>query len=135
MMPLFVSDVPLHCINEAAYEYHVPAKLIIAVLNVERGKAGLASRNKNGTYDLGLMQINTSWWPELYRYNITPNRVLYNPCINVQVGTWILGKSIADGQDLLSGIGNYNSHTFAYNKNYAQKIRLTYTNLAQILSN
>jgi hypothetical protein len=72
MLPLFISDVPLNCINAAAIQYHIPAKLIISILNVERGETGLAQRNKNGSYDLGPMQINTSWWPKLYDYGITP---------------------------------------------------------------
>ena len=133
MLPLFMSDVPLHCINEAAIEYKVPAKLIISVLNVERGKIGLKKPNTNGTYDLGPMQINTSWWPKLYAYGITPQEVLHNPCTNVKVGAWILGKSIANGHDLLSGIGDYNSHTRFYNKHYTQQVRINYTRLSSIL--
>lgn len=129
VLPLFVSDVPLHCINESAYEYHVPAKLIIAVLNVERGRAGVAHRNKNGTYDLGPMQINTSWWPRLYSYGITPQQVLYDPCKNVEVGTWILANSITDNKDLLFGIGAYHSRTIFFNRLYTQSVRIVYTKL------
>ena len=131
-MSFFISDVPMSCINQAAYEYHVSAKVIIAVLNVEGGKVGLAHRNKNGTYDLGPLQINTSWWPTLYHYEITPSDVLFNPCINVRVGTWILGKSIAKSKNLLIGIGNYHSMTPLYNQQYSQKVRVSYTQLKLI---
>ena len=127
MLPLFISDVSLQCINQAAYEQHIPAKLIISVLNVERGKIGTATRNKNGSVDLGPMQVNSRWWPELYQYNITPHDVQYNPCINLRVGAWILARSIASGQNLLEGVGNYNSHTPFYNHSYTQKIREKYT--------
>jgi soluble lytic murein transglycosylase-like protein len=130
----YIDSIPLHCINTAAQEYHVPAKLIIAVLNVERGRVGLAQPNKNGSYDLGPMQINTSWWPKLYNYGITPNQVRYNACINIRVATWILGKSIANNPDLLRGIGNYHSHTTALNHTYTQQVRVTYTQLSKILS-
>lgn len=129
MLPLYISDVPLHCINEAAYEYRVPAKLIVSILNVERGKVGITVRNKNGTYDLGPMQINTSWWPSLYAHGITKHEVLYNACTNVKVGAWILGKFIASENTLLSGVGDYNSHTPIFNKAYAQRIRVAYTKL------
>lgn len=134
MLALYHSDVPLSCINEAAYEYHIPAKLIISVLNVERGRAGLAVRNKNGTYDLGPMQINSgAWWPMLYKYDITPREVLYNPCRNVSVGTWILAKAISNGQDLFSGIGNYHSAAPYYNKSYKLKVKTLYTGLLKDL--
>ncbi|MCD6047028.1 MAG: trbN [Gammaproteobacteria bacterium] len=124
---MFYSDVPLSCINEAAYEYHVPAKLIIAVLNVEQGKVGMANRNKNGTYDLGPMQINTSWWPKLSQYGISQWDVQNNPCINIKVGAWILSKNIADQSNLLIGIGNYHSLEPIKNSAYTNKIRLIYT--------
>lgn len=134
-MPLFfVSDVPLVCINQAAKQYHVPAQLIIAVLNVERGRIGVVSKNKNGTSDLGPMQINTSWWPRLYEYHITPSEVAYNPCINVSVGAWILAQSIAEGKSLLNGVGDYHSHTLIYNNWYQQKVSENYTMLAKYLN-
>jgi hypothetical protein len=133
MLPLFVSDVPLSCINDAAMLYHVPAKLIISVLNTERGKIGMAMPNRNGTYDLGPMQINTSWWPRLYRYAISPDAVKNNPCINVKVGTWILGGELAKSPDLLSGVGNYHSHTLRFNQAYTQQVRVHYTYLTKTL--
>ncbi len=58
---LQVHDVPIECINQAAITYHVPATLILSVLAIENGTAGLASLNKNGTIDYGPMQINSIW--------------------------------------------------------------------------
>lgn len=133
MLPVFISDVPLTCINRAALEYHVPAKLIIAVLHVEGGKKGLASPNKNGTYDLGEMQINTSWWPRLYRYQVTRSSVLNDPCTNVKVGTWILATEIAEGQNIIDGVGDYHSHTVCFNQPYAYQVRKNYTVLTNFL--
>jgi soluble lytic murein transglycosylase-like protein len=127
MLPLMVSDISLSCINTIAAQYRVPSKLIIAVLNIEQGKKGLAKRNKNGSYDLGEMQINTRWWPMLYQYNITSNDVLYKPCTNLRVGVWILAKAISESNNLLDGVGNYNSHTPIYNHLYTRKIREKYT--------
>lgn len=133
MLPLFVSDVPLHCINEAADDYHIPAQLIIAVLNTERGKIGTVHKNKNGSVDLGPMQINSLWWPELYRYHISPHNVLFDPCVNIKVGTAILAKAIIGSRDVLNGVGNYHSHTMIYNQAYIKKIRVYYTALHQVL--
>lgn len=134
MLPLFVSDVPMQCINQAALKYHVPARLIISVLNIERGKVGLASKNKNGSYDLGPMQINTCWWPMLYHYGISPQQVQNDPCTNVKVGTWILSKAIASSADLLNGIGDYHSHTPHLNQRYVQQVKIKYTKLVKVLA-
>jgi len=133
MLPLFVSDVPLSCINSVAYEYHIPAKLIISVLNIERGKAGLISKNKNNSYDIGPMQINSLWLADLKRYGITQHDLQYDPCINVKVGTWILSKAIANGNNLLGGIGNYHSHTPINNSSYNQKVKINFTKIKMLL--
>lgn len=130
---LWVSQASLACINQAAETYHVPAKLIIAVLNTERGKVGMAKKNPNGSHDFGEMQINSSWWPTLNRYGISQHDVQYNPCINIQVGTWILSKNIADGDDLLKSIGDYNSHTVSFNQRYSQLVRIHYTAINEYL--
>lgn len=134
MVALHQIQVPLQCINEAAYEYHISAKLIIAVLNVEGGKVGQAHKNQNGTYDLGPMQINSAWWPKFYAYGITPQQVLYDSCINVKVGAWILSKSIADNRNFLFGVGGYNSLTPSINAKYVQNIRIKYTLLNKYLT-
>ncbi len=52
MSGIYATDIPLHCIQEAAIQYNVPAKLIITVLNIERGKTGMLVKNKNNTYDM-----------------------------------------------------------------------------------
>lgn len=129
MLPSFVSDVPLHCINEAAVEYHVPAKLIVTVLNVEQGKRGQIVKNKNGSYDIGPTQINSVWLSELSHFGISKYAIQYDPCANVKVGTWILSKAISSDSNLLKGIGNFHSHTPQHNDQYSQIVRTHFTQL------
>lgn len=115
-------DVPLSCINASAIEFHVPAKLIIAVLATEGGKTGQISKNKNSSYDAGSMQINSIWYPVLKKYNISPDQIKNDACLNVKVGTWILAKKIASNHDLLTGVGAYHSMTPSLNQKYSYKI-------------
>ncbi|MEO8964706.1 MAG: lytic transglycosylase domain-containing protein [Gammaproteobacteria bacterium] len=133
VIPIF-DGVPLHCINEAAAEYHIPSKLIISLLSVEGGKVGKVEHNKNGSYDMGPMQINSSWLPELNKLGITRKDILFNPCLNVRIGAWILGRYIASEDDLLTGIGDYNSHTKRYNQDYYQKVKISFTKIHLLLS-
>src|SRR5882762_4685919 len=93
---LEIHDVPIECINQAAIVYHVPATLILSVLAVEGGRVGLVSVNKNGSVDYGPMQINSVWLSKLRPYGYTANRLQYDPCANVMVGTWILAQNIAN---------------------------------------
>jgi hypothetical protein len=53
----YINNIPISCINHAAVEFHVPAALIVSVLSIEGGANGTISRNKNRTYDMGMMQI------------------------------------------------------------------------------
>lgn len=121
-MALLIQDVPIECINQSAVTYHVPAKLIISVLRTEGGKQGSAILNRNGTYDYGPMQINSRWLKELKYYGYDANILQNNPCLNVKIGTWILGKSIAAGKTLWYGIGNYHSYTPYYNMRYQSRV-------------
>jgi hypothetical protein len=133
MLPLYVSDVPLSCINTSAIAYHIPAHLIISVLNIERGKVGMLSKNKNNSYDIGPFQINSLWLKDLKPYGITQHTLQYDPCVNTKVAAWLLSKAIAGSQDLLMGVANYHSHTRAHNALYGQKVRMHLTQLKQIL--
>ena len=129
MLALPPSQVSLHCINHAAIEFNVPAKLIISVLEIERGKVGQVVQNNNKTYDIGPMQINSSWLPTLARYGITQRDLQYDACKNVEVGTWILSKMIAHGKDLLTGIGDYHSHTTHLNQHYGSMVKINYAKI------
>lgn len=125
-------DVPLNCINQAATAFHVPATVIISVIKTENGRNGLAVKNKNGTYDLGVMQINTSWLPALHNKGITIEQVKSDPCMNVSVGTWILAQGIANG-DGWQGVGNYHSYTKKHNQDYREKVKSAYSNYVSVL--
>ncbi len=72
---LLIHGVPIECINQAAVTYYVPAKVIISVIATEGGNVGLARQNKNGTYDYGPMQVNSSWLATMKKYGYTPKIV------------------------------------------------------------
>src|SRR3990170_6855115 len=132
-MSLIINDVPIDCINQAAVVYNVPATMIISVLKTEGGRNGMASLNKDGTYDYGPMQVNSCWLKKIAKYGITQQKLQYDPCINVAVGTWILALSIADGKDVWHGVGIYHSHTYSLNQRYKQKVQYFHKWLMDII--
>ncbi len=132
---LLIHGVPIECINQAAVTYYVPAQVIISVLAVEAGEVGTASRNTNGTYDYGPMQINSIWLKEIAPYGYTQEQIQYDPCINVMVGTWILSNKIAESNDYWQGVAGYHSYTPSLNARYQSKVLDNYRILSQILSN
>ena len=132
-MALLIHDVPIECINYAAATYHVPATMIISVLETEGGKNGEANKNKNGSLDYGPMQINSCWLQEVSRYGVTKHELQYNPCVNVTVGTWILAQSIASGKNVWHGVGSYHSRTKVFNERYREKVKDVYGWLTSLI--
>ena len=132
---LEIHGVPIECINQAAVAYHVPATLILSVLATEGGHVGLASANKNGTFDYGPMQINSVWVPKIQAYGYTKQQLQYDPCVNVTVGTWILSQNIANSSTAWRGIGGYHSHIATLNYHYQTKVSEVYQLLSRYLSN
>ncbi len=116
------------CIFLAAQTYQVPPAVLIGILQVEGGRAGQeVGPNTNGTYDLGPMQINTLWIPELaekWRVSEPQARkwVRDEPCVNVGVASWILRSHINRTGSLSKGIARYHSGTPHIGKRYRQKV-------------
>lgn len=134
MSVLIINSVPVECINQAAIEYHIPATVIIAVLETENGRAGEANPNANGTADYGPMQINTVWLEKLHAYGVTRPQIQYDPCVNVAVGAWILSQAVANSGNRWIGVGNYHSCTAALNEQYRLKVKSEYRYLMQHLT-
>jgi len=115
------------CIFTAAQTYAVPPSVILGVLHVEGGRVGMASKNTNNTHDLGPMQINTIWIPELARHwgvsRETAHRLVRDDaCVNIGVGTWILRKKINQTGSLYQGIAYYHSATPHLGTRYRAKV-------------
>ena len=133
MLPVLINDVPVSCINHAAQVYHVPVGVILSVMKAEGGKNGDANRNKNGTVDYGVLQINSVWLPEISGHGYTKDDLQFNPCRNIEVGVWILGKSLAEGKSLWSGIANYHSRTPEHNQRYQKIVYKNYKQLMNVI--
>lgn len=78
------------CFEEAGRHYGVSPHLLWAIAKVESNFNPRAiNKNKNGTYDIGLMQINSGWFGYLRKYGIDP-AWLWDGCYNVMVGAMVL---------------------------------------------
>ena len=111
------------CSIAAAIKYAVPANLVLAVAEVEGGKPGQWVVNRNGSYDVGPMQLNTSYLRELARYGITPDDVAAAGCYAYELATWRLARHLArDHGDLWQRAANYHSRTPTLNAKYRAKL-------------
>nr|WP_258875859.1 MULTISPECIES: lytic transglycosylase domain-containing protein [unclassified Paraburkholderia] len=97
------------CLDDAAAYRHVSTQLVHAIAQHESGmRANAVNLNSNGTEDIGLMQINSSWLPRLARYGIH-RQDLFNACVNGYVGTWILASNIRQFGPTWKAVGAYNA--------------------------
>lgn len=118
------------CIDDAASFQHVNVGLMRAIAQVESGTQTHAiNRNSDGTVDIGLMQINSSWLPRLAREGIS-EQSLFDPCTNAYVGAWILSENIRQYGPTWSAIGAYNASSPDKRLAYARKVYATAQSIA-----
>lgn len=108
------------CFEEAGIYYDIAPQILWAIAKEESGfNPNAVNYNPNGTYDFGLMQINSSWYRKL-----GPGiwSTLSEPCTNVKVGAWILSKCISTYGYTWRAVGCYNSPGRVKASRYADKI-------------
>lgn len=107
------------CSLGAALAYDIPANVLLAVAEKEAGKPGQWVRNRNGTFDVGALQFNTSYLRDLDRYGITPEDVAAPGCFPFMLAAWrIRGHLRNDSGDVWTRASNYHSRTPRFNARY-----------------
>ncbi|WP_455775482.1 lytic transglycosylase domain-containing protein, partial [Burkholderia stabilis] len=110
------------CLDDAAAFQHVSVSLMRGIAQVESGmNPNAVNTNTNGTVDIGLMQINSTWLPTLAREGIT-RESLFDACTNAYVGAWILSQNIRQLGANWNAIGAYNSASPDKRLAYARKV-------------
>ncbi len=91
-------SICIACWSDAERLYGVSSHLLYAVARAESdlqpGAVNRTHRDRTGTYDIGLMQINSSHLPKLASLGISESDLL-EPCTNIKVGAWLLADSFA----------------------------------------
>ncbi|RQZ17099.1 lytic transglycosylase [Burkholderia sp. Bp9031] len=110
------------CLDDAATFQHVSVSLLRGIAQVESGmNPNAVNTNTNGTVDIGLMQINSTWLPTLAREGIT-RESLFDACTNAYVGAWILSQNIRQLGANWNAIGAYNAASPDKRLAYARKV-------------
>ena len=113
LLPLLCASLSLHvradCLDDAARYHRVSVQVVRAIAQQESGmRPYVTNRNIDGSEDIGLMQINSSWLPKLGRFGITRQH-LFDACVNAYVGTWILASNIKQFGPTWKAVGAYNA--------------------------
>lgn len=108
------------CFDEAAQEYGISPRLLQSIARIESNfNPSAINRNSNGSRDLGLMQINSSWIKTL---ELDSQELLHNPCYNVMTGARILKKCMDRHGYTWEAVGCYNAANTSYRMRYSWKI-------------
>jgi hypothetical protein len=95
---------------------------------VEGGRPGIAAMNRDGSEDLGVMQINTLWVAPLAQrtrqsQSAIRQRLVGEPCFNIAAAGAIMRIYMNETNgDLQRAIGNYHSHTPVRHNSYRLKV-------------
>lgn len=124
--PVLAGD---NCWDIVEAKYGVPKALLYAIAKTESNMNPRAEgKNTNGSRDIGLMQINTSWLPVLKRHGIA-EKDLKDPCVSLHVGAWVLANNFATYGKGWRAVGAYNARTEYKRVAYAKKVE---ANLAKL---
>lgn len=114
------------CFQYAGKVFHISPILLKCIADVESHmNQSAVRRNPNGTVDVGIMQINSSWiktigWRHWARLKI-------DACYNIYVGAWILFKCIKRYGYTWRAVGCYNAGlSGGRNDRYTRRVYLTY---------
>jgi len=110
------------CWDAAAARYGVSSELLYAIARTESAlDPNAIGHNRNGTRDIGLMQINSAWLPTLAAYGIG-ERELFEPCTSIHIGAWILAGNIQRLGYTWDAVGAYNAVAPDRRRAYASRV-------------
>ncbi len=119
---LSASPTVASCFLSAANRYHLSPVLLYSIAWKEsRLNDWAVNSNGDGTIDIGLMQVNSRWLPELAKYGIS-RQMLFDPCTNVSAGAWVLAKVFYQNGANWSSVGRYNSPDPGIGSVYAEEV-------------
>lgn len=111
----------------ASQTYDVPPAVMLGIMKAEGGTVGQQVHNTNGTYDLGPMQINTIWVPELAKswgvnQKTAKQWIRDDACINMGVSAWILKNHLIETGNIKQAIAHYHSRTPRHGGPYQKRV-------------
>jgi len=118
----------LACMLAAASFHHLPVQALAAIQQVEGGQVGMVTGDKDGSADLGVMQVNTQWIPAVAkatraREDLIRAKLIQDGCFNIKVAAAILDVYKAEAKgNMLEAVGFYHSHTPTLKAAYQTKV-------------
>ena len=116
-------------VKKASQKYGVPEELILAIIKQESSFNPQAyNKNKDGTEDRGLMQVNYQHNINLMKeYNVENPDQLYDIALNIEIGTRILYENYKRFGNWVMAVKAYNglkANNWDYVKSVFEKVSM-----------
>lgn len=113
--------------EEIGAKWNVSPLILYAIARTESNlNPGAINRaNKNGSEDVGMMQINSFWYKHLQPHGISRDD-LFDACVNLDVAGWVLAHNMELYGNTWRAVGAYNARSPNLQALYVKKI---YNNL------
>ena len=116
----------MSCFEKAADKYGLNPLILAAMAEQESSFNPKALNESESSRAVGLMQIHSWWFPLLEeQYRISEDS-LYEPCLNIQVGAWILAQKVQRYGNTWRAVGSYFAGTARTDR--IEKLRDDYAN-------
>ena len=112
------------CFKEASERYGINEHLLRAIAQTE---SSMRPDIESKTSDIGLMGINRSWLPKLYKEFGITERDVWEPCMNVHLGAWILAHNFRQLGRNWNAVGAYNASCTKLKGHACTQARNTYS--------
>ena len=110
------------CFDDAATTYRVNPWVLRGIAYVEsRFNPSAINKNRNGTIDIGITQINSIHLPRLARFGIR-KQDLFDACTSIHVSAWLLKQKMEIHGNTWKAIGAYHSETPSFRDKYSGKV-------------
>jgi len=131
-------SIIIECTEKASFMRGIDPDLLLSIiLEAERGNEGMVVANGNGSFDLGVAQINTIQFKEAWFLKIYPDwrQVANNTCVNISAAADVLKRRVNElgrGESIWNAVGHYNSKTKSVKLRYLRKVMSGYRKRAEM---
>ncbi|MEA9392681.1 lytic transglycosylase domain-containing protein [Acerihabitans sp. TG2] len=102
---------PDMCFTRAGHDYGIDPLLLTAI-SIKESRLrmnAINGSNRNLTEDVCGMQVNSSHYPALRKFDITRERLLKEPCTCIYTGAWVLAHIFRSYGKNWDSVGMYNT--------------------------
>jgi soluble lytic murein transglycosylase-like protein len=108
-------------VNNASRKYSINPKILWAIMKVESEYKKTIHINSNGSFDVGVMQINSLWIKSLANKGFKAN--LLNDSNNINIACYILKENMNKGYSLWQAVGLYHSSNKRLQAVYIKRVK------------